>query len=111
MSNAGRIIELKQELAVAEADARPVIVEVTHASREKIVYKNKTTGTVRIDLKDGKETQKCLEPVAPVAEGVIVKAFDPELGEVMSENAKERVIKLASGTMRTDNKAGDVSGP
>jgi hypothetical protein len=51
MFNMEGIAELKRDLEQAALDARPVIVETVKGTKDEKVQINKTSGTVRVDLK------------------------------------------------------------
>ncbi len=57
MTNQDHITEMERQLAEAKRAASPVIVEKTEETKDKIVYVNRTSGTVRVDLLGGKASQ------------------------------------------------------
>lgn len=105
MTNQDHVEELKAKLAQAEHDAKPVIIEKTEETKDKIVYMNRTSGTVRVDLLGGKASQYVEQvSVKPEAEvPFLQRPVDKAVGKVIKVSEDQRVIKLAgSGTIRTD---------
>lgn len=104
MSNQSRIEELEAELAVARFDSQPVIIELTKETKDERVFTNVTSGTVRRDCLGGVEPQYEDRPVLRTPERLVDRPWDKEVGKIIKENSDERVIKLASGAIRTDIK-------
>lgn len=105
MTNQDHITEMERQLAEAKRAASPVIIEKTEETKDKIVYVNRTSGTVRTDLRGGTASQ-FVEPVSvkPEAEvPFLQRPVDKAVGKVIKVSEDQRVIKLAgSGTLRTD---------
>ncbi|MCS6306018.1 MAG: hypothetical protein H8K07_20495 [Nitrospira sp.] len=104
MSHADRISSLEEELTRAKKDAEPVIVELVPEDRDQRTTFDKTRGTTQVDLLGGESQQYHERPL--VKEAVTLeKEIDPTVGKVVSEDERQRVIKLTgSGTIRTDNR-------
>lgn len=99
MTNQDHITEMERQLAEAKRAASPVIIEKTEETKDK------TSGTVRTDLRGGTASQ-FVEPVSvkPEAEvPFLQRPVDKAVGKVIKVSEDQRVIKLAgSGTIRTD---------
>ena len=102
MSNQDRIAELKRELEVAERDAQPVIVECTERTKDRVVFEDRTHGTTRVNLLGGEPQQYYERPQVKEEIPLVEKAVDPTVGRVVSQNERQRVIELVSGTKRVD---------
>ncbi len=100
MSQQTHIEELEAQLEQAKRDAMPsIVVEVDHSQTERLT-KNLKTGTLRLDLID--ETHKpVITPRVVEVTGKRSTELPPE-AELVSEDDNSRVMKLASGTVRTD---------
>ena len=101
---------LKEELALAEKSATPVIVEVTERSHERVVFEDRTHGTTRIDWLGGTAPQYIERPVIKEAvtleqeASVFATHVPSEVGKVVSQDETKRTIELVSGTVRTDHR-------
>ncbi|OQW34802.1 MAG: hypothetical protein A4E19_17970 [Nitrospira sp. SG-bin1] len=106
MFNQMHIHDLKRELELAEQDARPQIVEKTKDTSDEVVYENKTSGTIRTDLKNGPETlcAESSERRPPVDLTAYMHDVPQEVGKVVSQDETKRTVELVSGTIRTDRK-------
>ena len=102
MLNTNRVIELKEQLAVAEQDAKPVIVEKTEDNADQTVYLNHTSGTKRVDLKGGEPMRYEDRPVPTEEVHYFDKPLDKAVGTVVRQDEKQREITLTSGTKRVD---------
>lgn len=103
MLNANRVTELREQLAVAEQDAKPVIVEKTEDNKDKTVYTNRTSGTVRTDLRGGEPVEYEERPPVPPAEVPFCdRPVEAAVGKIVLVDDSKRVIDLTSGTKRTD---------
>lgn len=98
------IEELEEQLKQAQKAATPVIVEtIKHDQDEKVMVSS--NGTTRTDYLGG-SPQQLLGKAQPVIEKqrLIDQPVPKEVGRVIKENEDERVVKLVSGTIRTERK-------
>ncbi len=98
------IEDLEQQLQEAKTAATPVTVDVIKHDQDEKVSRS-SNGTTRTDYLGG-EPQQVLGKAQPLIEKRLVDQPVPkEVGKVIKENEDERVVKLVSGTMRTDRKS------
>lgn len=101
MSNQDHIQTLEAELEQAKRDAMPsVTIEVDHTQTEHVT-KNLKTGTVRVDLINETLPPSPQPRVIEVSGKTATTELPPE-AELLSDNGQERVMRLSSGTVRTD---------
>ncbi len=96
-----QIEQLEQQLAAAKQANQPHVTEIIESSREQVVTKNHTTGTVRKDLLGGHVQE---EPQVTVKEPeihLLDRAVDPGV-KLVSNDDVNRVVELGSGTVGTD---------
>ena len=98
------IEELEARLHEAKKATKPVITEtIKHDRDEKVMVSS--TGTTRTDYLGGKPVTYIPghEPLAPALPPVLAPVTK-EIGKVVKETDSERVVKLVSGTVRTERK-------
>lgn len=98
------IQELEVQLEAAKKAAEPVTVEtIKHTRDEKVTVSS--NGTTRRDALGGSPPQYLAghaPVVTPPPAGL--PPVTKETGKVIKENEEERVVKLVSGTIRTEMK-------
>lgn len=105
MFNRLHIEKLERELEQTKRDALPQIVEKTNDTKDETTYVNKTTGTVRVDLKGGEPVRFQEGPRYEDRTVYMPETVAPEVGKIVKDDAQKRDIELKhSGTRRTDFK-------